>query len=161
MKPYIRITRIPYEEPDCLNLAIAVSNGSATGNLELYLNADELITWADAFETFPLHAKSVCLWEVGSERPEDRWAYYVRLRLFTTDSVGHCALHVRLNNNRDLPDREIVEMCIRAEPVQLNQFGKLCRNFAKLKHRVLYWSLSEAELFETTEQAEQFIPADA
>lgn len=85
MSSYIRITRFPYEEPYHLNLVIAASNGSASGGPEFYINSDDLLVWAEAFETFPLHAKSVYLWDAGSERAEDRFLYYLRLRL-PTDS---------------------------------------------------------------------------
>ncbi len=108
-----------------------------------------------------MHATSVFLWEVGSERPEDKFAHYLRLRLFTTDSLGHCAIQIRLNNNAPLPDREIVEFCICAEPAQINRLGALCRVFSKLKHQVLDWSPSGGELFESLERAEQCVPADA
>src|SRR5687768_3782680 len=118
MNPYIRITRHPYEEPYHLNLVIEASNGSVCGKLEFYLNADALLKWADEMEIFPRHATSVVLWEIGSERPEDRFAFYFRLRLFTVDSLGHGAIQLRLNNNAALPDREVSEFCIRAEAAQ-------------------------------------------
>lgn len=159
MTPYICITRYPYEEPYHLNLVMSVSNGSTSGALEFYINAETLIAWAFAYEKFPRHAQSVYLWEAGSERAEDRFAYYLRMQLFTTDAWGHSALQIRLNNNQDLPDREIVDMCIRAEPAQINQLGALFGWFSKLEHQVLYWSRSEGQLFETIEQAEQCLPA--
>lgn len=161
MTPYICITRYPYEEPYHLNLVMSVSNGSTSGALEFYLGADTLIEWADAYEKFPEHAQSVYLWELGSERPEDRFAYYLRMQLFTADAWGHSALQIRFNNNQDLPDREIVDMCIRAEPAQINQLGALFKRFSTLEHQVLYWSGSEGQLFETIEQAEQYVPAYA
>lgn len=160
MTPYICITRYPYEEPYHLNLVMSVSNGSTSSALEFYLGADTLTEWADAYEKFPQHAQSVYLWELGSERAEDRFAYYLRMQLFTTDAWGHSALQIRLNNNQDLPYREIVDMCIRAEPAQINQLGALFRWFSRLKHQVLFWSPSEGQLFETIEQAEQCLPVD-
>ncbi|MBC3877541.1 hypothetical protein H8K38_06965 [Undibacterium sp. FT79W] len=161
MTSYICIIRYPYEEPYHLNLVMSVSNGSASGVLEFYIGADTLIEWAFAYEKFPRHAQSVYLWEAGSERPEDRFAYYLRMQLFTTDAWGHSALQIRFNNNQDLPDREIVDMCIRAEPAQINQLGALFKRFSTLEHQVLYWSGSEGQLFETIEQAEQCVPAYA
>jgi hypothetical protein len=83
------------------------------------------------------------------------------MQLFTTDAWGHSALQIRFNNNQDLPDREIVDMCIRAEPAQINQLGALFKRFSTLEHQVLYWSGSEGQLFETIEQAEQCVPAYA
>src|SRR6266850_6080462 len=107
MDSYIRITRHPYEEPHHLHLEWEVSNGRQTAAFEVYVNADVLVHFANALETFPRHATDVFLFELGSERPEDRWAYYFRFRTFTTDGLGHSAVHIRFNNNQDVPERAI------------------------------------------------------
>jgi len=115
MKPLIQIVRHEYEEPYHLNLVVKATNGNTAGNLEFYISADSLIEWADGMESFPVHQRSVYLFELGSERPEDRCAYYFRLRLFTTNSRGHCAIQFRFSNNLELPFRESSEFCIAAE----------------------------------------------
>jgi hypothetical protein len=128
-KPYIRITRYPYEEPHHLNLVMTASNGQLVGKLEFYLNADALTEWATELEIFPRHAKSVALWELGSERPEDRFAFYFRMRLFTTDSVGHGAIQLCFSNNEALPEREVSEFCIRSEAAQIIDWVACCDSF--------------------------------
>ncbi len=160
MTPLIQLVRHPYEEPYHLNLVIMASNGSTSGSLEFYINASELVEWANAMETFPNHQNSVHLIELGSERPEDRWAYYFRMRFFTIDSAGHCAIQFRFNNNSNLPEREISEFCIVVEAAQINRLGVLVRKFAKLNDYVLRWSAYEGELFDSMSEAEQAIPAD-
>jgi hypothetical protein len=155
MTPSIKITRYPYEEPYHLNLVMEATNGRIRGQIEFYINSEELIELADEFEVFPGHASAVHLWELGSEKSEDRFAYYFRFRLFTTDSVGYCAIQLRFNNNEDLPDREISEFCIPVEPSGLNRLGKLFREFAKLNHEVLYWEPNDGKLYATQNEAEQ------
>ena len=145
---YIRITRQPYEEPDHLDLVWDVANGSQRASIETYLNADALSALADSLEAFPRHSTDVVLFELGSERPEDKWSYYFRLRAFTTSSTGHCALQFRLNNNSELPDRSVAEFCILAEPAQINRFGALLREFRKLRHSRLEWTHDSGELVE-------------
>jgi hypothetical protein len=66
------------------------TNGRLRGKLEFYCNASDLVELADELEAFPRHATAEYLWELASERVEDRFAHYFRFRLFTTDSVGHC-----------------------------------------------------------------------
>ena len=144
-----------------MNLVMSASNGHAVGMLEFYLNADALLEWAEGMEKFPTHAKSVYLWEIGSEYLEDRFAYYFRLRLLTVDSLGHCAIQLRFNNNAALPDREISEFCIRSEAAQINRLGQLFREFSKLKHQVLHWTLTDGQLFESIQAAEQAFAGDA
>lgn len=154
MNSWIKIIRYPYEEPYLLNLVMSASNGRQRGEIEFYSNADDLNEIADKLEEFPRHASDVYLYELGSERSEDRWAFYFRFRLCTIDSVGHCAIHLRFNNNRDIPDREITEFCIPAEPSAINRLGKLFREFAQLKHEVLYWNPVEGKLYKTQKEAE-------
>jgi hypothetical protein len=160
MGPYIRLVRYPYEEPFHLNLVMIASNGGVRGRSEFYIGASELISWADSMEAFPMHARSVLLCEIGSERPEDWWAYYFRLRVFTVDAQGHSAIQFRFNNNRDLPDREITEFCVRADPAPINRLGQLCRVFANMKHEVLEWSPTSGQLFTSIEDPEQEFAGD-
>lgn len=146
-RSYLRITRIPYEEPYHIQLSIEASNGTQATKFEVYVNAQVLNEWADHLEVFPRHNSDVFLYEVGSERPEDRWAYYFRFRVFLIDLFGHCAIHLRINNNDDLPLRQIAEFCIQTEPSQIKRLGNLFREFAKLKHHVLDWTVEDGELY--------------
>jgi hypothetical protein len=140
MDSYLRITRHPYEEPYHLLLQWEVSNGNHATKFEIYVNASALSDLADGLEAFPRHATDVFLFEVGSERPEDRWAYYFRFRAFTTDGLGHTAVQLRFNNNQELPERAIAEFCISAEPARLNHLGRLFRQFAALQDDRLEWA---------------------
>jgi len=146
MSYFIKITRVPYEEPYHLQLLLEVSNGRQTASLEIYANTESIVDFAKALESFPRHASDAYLFELGSERPEDRWAYYLRIRAFLTDDLGHCALLFRMNNNRDLPYRELAEFCVEAEAANINRLGNLLRNFSKLKHSSLFWSADESTL---------------
>jgi hypothetical protein len=153
VRQYIRVTRKPYEEPYNLNLVMEASNGTQTARLEFYDNADALSSVAKELEVFPRHKDHVFLWQLGSERPEDRFAFYFRFRVFAVDSLGHCAIHLRFNNNHALPDREVAEFCIHAEPAQLNRLAGLFEQFAKLEHEVLEWALDDGRLLEKRNEA--------
>jgi hypothetical protein len=146
MSYFVKITRTPYEEPFHLQLLLEVSNGKQAASLEIYLNTDSLREMADGLEKFPRHATDNYLFELGSERQEDRWAYYLRLRAFVTDGLGHSALLFRMNNNRDLPHRQLAEFCIEAEPANINRLGTYLHAFSKLEHRCLYWAIDESTL---------------
>lgn len=153
MNPSIRITRLPYEEPYHVNLVLDVSNGQRSWELEIYDNAESLVSLAENLKVFPRHRDDVFLWELGSEYPEDRWAYYFRFRVFVIDGAGHSAIQIRFNNNKNLPEREVVEFCIKAEPAQINRLGQLCEEFAKLKHELLVWEGNDGSLFHSKHEA--------
>ncbi len=146
--PYIRITRHPYEEPHHVCLVLEASNDSCQTKFEYYCNATDLSDMAESLEIFPRHNSDVFLYEYGSERKEDRWSYYFRFRAFQVNSTGHCAIQIRTNNNRELPDLEISEFCILAEASQINRLGALFRKFSKLNHKELVWTVDEGTLHE-------------
>ena len=146
MNSFIRVTRHPYEEPHHLSLVIEASNGSSTGQLKYYDNASSLTEMADELEAFPRHDTHVYLHELGSERPEDRFAHYLRFRVILTNSRGHCAIHLRFNNNEDIPERQVTELCISAMPADINRLGNLLREFAKLETTVLEWTVTDGEV---------------
>ncbi len=153
MQPYIRITREPYEEPHHIHLSWEVCNGTQKWQFDYYDNVDSLTKFADSLEVFPRHLKDLFLWELGSEYPEDHWGYYFRLRVFVYDYSGHSAIQIRFNNNKKLPDREIVEFCMKADPAQINRLGKLFRGFSELKHEALIWEGDNEGLYESKHQA--------
>jgi len=148
MTSAIKITRHPYEEPYILNLVIEATNGPFRGTLEFYTDPDELLELANALEVFPRESSDSYIFELGSENPEESFAFYLKLRVFTVDMLGHCGIHIRLNSNIDNRDREVSEFCISpVEPSGINQLGKLFRKFAKLEHNILYWKPNESKLF--------------
>ncbi len=144
MRNYIKIERIPYEEPYHVQLVWNVSNGNCNSTFEYFDNADSLRKMAEALEQFPRHGKDVFLFEIGSEKPEDNFAYYFRFRVFTTDLKGQSAIQVRFCNNADLPYREISEFCIHAESAAINRLGNLFREFGKLEKEYMAWSDTES-----------------
>jgi hypothetical protein len=148
VKPFIRITRYPYEEPHHVNLVVTASNGRQRGELEIYANAEDLAFFACELHGFPKHKDDTALWELGSECPEDRFAFYYRLRVFQVATDGQCAIEVRFCNNQEPPAREIVEFSIDVLPSDLDRLAALLERFSKLEHRVLEWNLNDGELRE-------------
>lgn len=149
MQPFIRITRHPYEEPYHVNLVVTASNGRLQGEVELYANATDLSAFGSELRRFPSSKVSV-LWELGSERPEDRFAFYYRLRAFQVAPNGRCAIEVRFCNNEKPPHRQLTEFSIEALPSDLDRLAALLERFSKLEHRVLEWTVTNGELREST-----------
>ena len=135
----LRIVRKPYEEPYHINLIVTASNGRSSGEIEIYTNAGDLAEYGSALQDFPQSTTHSILWELGSERPEDQFAFYFRLKFLVTKATGQCAVVIRFNNNEPLPYTEIAEFCISAEPAQLNQLGDKLVQFAKLEDEELVW----------------------
>lgn len=144
--PSIKLTRHPYEEPHHLNLHIAASNGHITGELEYYCNASDLTELGQQLMDFSGKRSDRVVYELGSEMPEDRYAYFLSLTIEPIDVVGHCALIIRFNNNQSVPAREVSEFCIKAEVADINRLGKLLIEFGHLNHRTLEWNVQDGRL---------------
>jgi hypothetical protein len=146
MESFIKLTRHPYEEPHHLRLFLESSNGRIYGNIEIYANASDLITLSRELRGFPKRQEDEARWKLGSERAEDRFAFYFRLRVKQVTSTGQCAVELRFNNNETFPYREIVEFSIPALPADIDRLANLLKEFGKLQHRVLLWNVTDGEL---------------
>ena len=142
----MKITRKPYEEPHHLNLIIEASNGITSGRLEYYCNAADLIETGKALINFPSRTPDEYLYEQGSEKPVDRFAFYFKLKSYTTDFVGHCALQLKMNNNSDCPNEEMCAFSIPADTSDINCLGELMIRFSQLEHTSLIWNVKDGEL---------------
>lgn len=147
--PFIQITRHLYEEPHHLNLVILASNGLASGGMEFYLNTVQVKELGRALSDFPTHDKANHLFELGSERPEDNFGHYLRLRTFANNSRILCSIQLRLNNNeppnsgKNLVQPQLTDFVIETNSESIKNLGKLLVNFSKLKHQRLFWSPKE------------------
>lgn len=152
MKPFIQIKRHLDGEPHYMNLVIIACNGCAMGSQEIYLNPEHIQEIGEQLIDFPKHDRSNFLFERGSERPEDNFAWYFRLRAFVKGRLEKCAIQIRLNNNEThnkhrRPDEaaspyqpQITDFCINLDAEDIRRLGDLLVDFSKLEHDRLYWT---------------------
>jgi len=136
----IRIERFPYEEPHHLNLKITAANDDFVGKLEYYCNADDLKEIGTKLKGFPRTVPDEYVYEIGSEKPEDRFAFFLKIRVFTVDGLGHCAIAVAFNNNQSDQNSASSRFAMKADPQAVNRLGDLFMTFSELKSTELVWS---------------------
>jgi len=155
MNSFIQITRHLYEEPYQLNFVILASNGLATGGMEFYSNTESIYGIGESFLNFPRHDRSNYLFERGSERPEDNFGWYFRLRVYANNSMENCSIQLRMNNNappnvlrpRDgiyYVNSQLTDFIIDIDSENLKNLGGLLVTFSELKHQRLFWSPTKA-----------------
>ncbi len=147
MQTYLRIHRIPYEEPHALNLVIEASNGHLKGAMEIYSTPLEMTNFARELQEFPAQSDAVEGWTFGSEKRSAHAIGYFQLQVFQSDPRGQCALAFRFNNNRPHPEREIAEFSVKAYPADLERLGQLLEAFGRLQHQRLEWTVTEGQLY--------------
>lgn len=149
MTPYITIRRYPYEEPYHLNLRLNASNGRTSGELEYYSNTSDLESFGSQLASFS--GKEKLEYTLGSERIEDRFAHFLKIKIISIDSRGHCAVCVAMANNFDPPNRERSEFCIAAVVADVNRLGTLMIGFSRLRHFTMDWRVQTGSLLEEDE----------
>ena len=152
--PYIHIRRIPYEEPYHTQLEFRASNGTFAGVVDFYCNLDDLAEMATALKAFPAQSVDQYTYEYGSNEPGDRMYRYFRLRFYTTDHAGHCAVQFSVDLRNNAPEEGVCVFSFRVEPAAIHRLGQLLENFHKLQHLELRWSRAGGALFE--DYQEQF-----
>ncbi|MDY7395630.1 hypothetical protein UMM65_10285 [Aureibaculum sp. 2210JD6-5] len=135
MEKIIHIVRQPYEEPYHINLIFEASNGQNTGQLEIYDNADQLKKIAEALEDFPLNGTKHFVWELGSEKQKENFAFYFKCEFSLLNHSNDCVIGIRLNNNKN----SLSKFNIHCSPSELNKLGQLFREFSKLEKKTLTW----------------------
>jgi len=136
----ITLRRIPDEEPYQVRLKFAATNGNFSGFLEYYCNTDDLHKIGFNLSSFPKQIGDEFRYEIGSPKPESRWAYHFVLRAYTLNSRGNCAIEVIINNNQEKPDASSCDFSIPIEPAAINRLELLFTRFAKLEHRKFVWT---------------------
>ena len=90
------------------------------------------------------------MYENGSGDPARRSYRYFFLRVYTTDSAGHCAVQIKMNSNLAEPNDGACQFSIQAEAAAINRLGCLFEQFSHLHHLELRWSLDDGEMLENT-----------
>jgi hypothetical protein len=82
-----------YQDDDIVELSVAVSNGSFSGETNLYVAHDALAELASKIEGFPFSSDDRREFDLGAFGPSFAGGA-TRLRLLCVDLAGHCALQV-------------------------------------------------------------------
>ena len=117
-----------------------ISNDGFSGNTDFYCNAEDLKTIGLALQKFPAKIGDEYRYEVGSENPKDRCYVYFLMRVYTVDSVGHCAIQFAININAVEPHEGICRFSIKADAVSINRLGILFEKFSELEDFEFEWS---------------------
>ena len=136
----LTLIRIPYEEPYHLNLAIKVSNGRQSGELEFYTSVASLVDCAEALQRFPQNARDEFVWSLGSEDVNDRFSFFVRLHLQLANSGAGAAINLRLINNVEPSKGQSTDIPMPCEIAGINLLGSLVKRFSKFEGEILRWN---------------------
>lgn len=148
MKPYLIIARHPYEELYHTSLVIQAHNGRFSGELEIFIGVDELMEIGNALSTFPNKTPDEYKFLAGDEDNPEDFAYFFSLKIYTIDSVGHCAIQVSFNSCQQPPDEGIAKFSIEANPSAINELGKALIKMQSFENSAIRWTPEKTEFHE-------------
>ncbi|MEM7165871.1 MAG: hypothetical protein AAF581_10425 [Planctomycetota bacterium] len=144
--PYVRIKRVPYEEPHRVNLIVEASDGSTSGQLLFYSNASDILEVAKSLDALARQPGEDVTWQLGSMDPAARFAFYFCLRACHAEVPGSCSVELSLRDNVDAPDDPVTKISIATNAIQLQLFASLLAEFGGLEHAVLDWTTRDGLL---------------
>ena len=142
---FVAVARFPYEEPYHTQLRIAASNGEYSGRLDLYCGVNELLEISNALSRFPSKVPDEYYYEYGSEDPAVRFYRYFKLRAYTTDLRGQCALQFTMNLNQSEPTEGRCCFSFQVEPAALQRLAHLFKELHEAPTGEFEWTLASEE----------------
>ena len=93
---------------------------------------------------FPTADKNAATFEIGSM--EENAAYYLRIRAYTFDAVGHAALEVVVDNHRKNEKLAKANFQVPCEIAAINRLGKALQQWSADPTGTMIWKAIEREL---------------
>lgn len=147
----IIVRRYPYEEPEDLHIMFLVSNSNFSSKVDIYCCPDDLEKIGKSLRVFPTKVPDEYVYEYGSEDPGKKFYRFFKMRIYTIQLSGQCAIQFAINLNENEPNEGISRFSISPiEPMSLSRLGDLFISFSKLQHLEFCWSPSgDQELFDS------------
>ncbi|MEO0536567.1 MAG: hypothetical protein AAF215_22150 [Cyanobacteria bacterium P01_A01_bin.123] len=133
---YISLQRFPYDD-SAWHVELKASNGLFSGTQDFYTYPKELNAFGVNLCRFPKNIQDEARFEVGDRA--GNWAYFILIRVFLFDAVGHAAIEFAVDNHQTSPNRAQTSFFIKTEVAAINNFGQQLQSWV-ISHDVpLTW----------------------
>ena len=133
---FVSFTRFPYDALEW-HVQIEASNGGFSGVQDFYTYPQDLEALGLGFCKFPQNVKDEVRFKLGNRT--GNWAYFILVRAFLYDSVGHAAIELAISNNAIPPYLAQTNFFICTEVASINNFGKQLIEWSILPKNNLLW----------------------
>ncbi|MBE9159588.1 hypothetical protein IQ265_22535 [Nodosilinea sp. LEGE 06152] len=134
---FISLKRLLYDDL-AWRVEISASNGYFSGVQDFYTYPENLDALGADFYKFPQSIQDEVRFELGDRT--GKWAYFVLVRAFLFDSVGHAAIEFAVDNNAMSIDHAQTSFFIRTEVAAINNLGQQLRAWVVAPDKPLTWS---------------------
>ncbi|MBM0744339.1 hypothetical protein JOY44_22455 [Phormidium sp. CLA17] len=134
---FISLKRLLYDD-SAWRVEISASNGYFSGVQDFYTEPEDLDALGADFYKFPHSIQDEVRLELGDRT--GKWAYFVLVRAFLFDSVGHAAIEFAVDNNATSLDHAQTSFFIRTEVSAINNLGQQLQAWVIAHDAPLIWS---------------------
>lgn len=134
---FISLKRLFYDD-SAWHVEISASNGYFSGIQDFYTYPEALDALGADFYKFPQTIQDEVRFELGDRTGQ--WAYFVLVRAFLFDAVGHAAIEFAVDNNATPPNRAQTSFFIRTEVAAINNLGQQLRAWIVAHDAPMIWS---------------------
>jgi hypothetical protein len=140
--PWIAVKRFPYEEPYATCIEVRAWSGDFGGAATIFCNVTTLGEIGRSLMAFPSKVPDEYEFHSGSD---------LRLRAYTFNSTGHCAIRFEMNRNSKPPFESRCCFSIVAEPARVSRLGELFCNLERDAQSHFRWTPTGDEFFPTSD----------
>ena len=118
---------VTYRDHDLIKAHVSLSNGSFSGETDLYIGSGELGDLATQLQGFPRNTSDERSIVLGSLDPDSAGGG-VSMRFYCADLSGHVRVDARMESDKDSTiDRQSVRLVVPIEPAELDSFVEQLR----------------------------------
>lgn len=133
---YISFEQFSCDETDW-HVQISASNDGFCGTQDFYIEPETLGKLGADFCEFPTSIKDEVCFQLGDRA--GNWAYFVLVRAFLVDSVGHSAIEFSVGNHSTPPYNAQATFSIYAEVASINRLGQQLQKWVIAPDEPLIW----------------------
>ena len=133
---FISFERFSYDSSEW-HVQINASNGSFSGVQDFYTYPEDLEALGLGFCKFPQNIQDEVRFELGNRT--GNWAYFILVRAFLYDSVGHAAIEFSISNNAIPPYLAQTNFFICTEVASINNLAKKLMEWILFPQNKLLW----------------------
>lgn len=133
---FVSLERLPYDGSEW-HIKMSASNGYFSGVQNFYTYSEDLEILGTKFCRFGQNLQDEVLLRLGER--SDKYAFFLLVRAFLSDSVGHAAIEFAVDNNQNSPNHAQARFFIHTEVAAINNLGQQIRAWVVSSNSLLLW----------------------
>jgi hypothetical protein len=136
MTGQIIISALNIDDED-IQFQVRIENYYCKTSLDFYGYADDFKEFGHKLSEFPKSISDTVAFQIGED--DRKWAYYMFIKAFCYDALGHTALRIVVDNFGDNVYGHRSEFSINSEAASINLLGQILMNWNPHVTKEIIW----------------------